>query len=276
MNQHYSRMYGRSHQLATWLVKWARVEWKRCGVLHILEWNRCGTQNGMNIVKRYSYYTWTAASCTVHLYTRGAGHGSVLLRARVAMNTSISHCYKYFYGHNFCSTALQHCRTHGLRQIKFVLVVVLVMNTITKYFFPTWTTACVLKCQPSPHCTERGCKVFRRKNDSTIGDVRPSSSKTTLHFQTQKRLYNCRCPSVIITFFKIFSRKNDSTFVNVRPWSSLSSKLILLINWKKFSSHLSVFSDAIKGRLQKKKKEGRGLMRKTECPHFQTFILWMR
>ena len=114
------------------------------------------------------------------------------------------------------SQLLQHCRTHGLRQIKFVLVVVLVMNTITKYFFPTWTTACVLKCQPSPHCTERGCKVFRRKNDSTIGDVRPSSSKTTLHFQTQKRLYNCRCPSVIITFFKIFSRKNDSTFVNVR------------------------------------------------------------
>ena len=134
----------------------------------------------------------------------------------------------------------------------------------------------VLKCQPSPHCTERGCKVFRRKNDSTIGDVRPSSSKTTLHFQTQKRLYNCRCLSVIITFFKIFSRKNDSTFVNVRSWSSLSSKLIILINWKKFSSHLSVFSDAIKGRLQKKKKEGRGLMRKTECPHFQTFILWMR
>ena len=178
----------------------------------------------MNIVKRYSYYTWTAASCPVHLYARGAGHGSVLLRVRVAMNTSISHCYKYFYGHNFCSTALQHCRTHGLRQIKFVLVVVLVMNMITKYFFPTWTTACVLRCQPSPHCTERGCKVFRRKNDSTIVDVRPSPSlsskflvaKTTLHFQTQKRLYNCRCPSVIITFFKIFSRKNDSTFVNVR------------------------------------------------------------
>ena len=171
-----------------------------------------------------------------------------------------------------------------LRQIEFVLVVVVMMNMITKYFYPTRTTACVLRCQPSPHCTERGCKVFRRKNDSTIVDVRPSPSlsskflvaKTTLHFQTQKRLYNCRCPSVIITFFKIFSRKNDSTFVNVRPWSSLSSKLIILINWKKFSSHLSVFSDAIKGRLQKKKKEGRGLMRKTECPHFQTFILWMR
>ena len=120
MNQHYSRMYGRSHQLATWLVKWARVEWKRCGVLHILEWNRCGTQNGMNIVKRYSYYTWTADSWTMYLYPRGAGHGLVLLRVRVAMNTSISHCYKYFYGHNFCSTA----ELMELRKICFMLAVV--------------------------------------------------------------------------------------------------------------------------------------------------------
>ena len=97
-------------------------------------------------------------------------------------------------------------------------------------------------------------------------------------FQTQKWLYNCRCLSVIITFFKIFSRKNDSTFVNVCPSSSLSSKSIILINWKKFSSHLSVFLDAIKGRLQK--KEGR--WRSHEKNHvliygnFQTFILWMR
>ena len=172
-----------------------------------------------------------------------------VLYGYMAMNTSISHCYKYFYGHNFCSTA----ELMELRKICFMLavvvstiiadhqtpvttaqpyvsnsvllLVVVVMNMITKYFYPTRTTACVLRCQPSPHCTERGCKVFRRKNDSTIVDVRPSPSlsskflvaKTTLHFQTQKRLYNCRCPSVIITFFKIFSRKNDSTFVNVRP-----------------------------------------------------------
>ena len=113
MNQHYSRMYGRSHQLATWLVKWARVEWKRCGVLHILEWNRCGTQNGMNIVKRYSYYTWTADSWTMYLYARGAGHGSVLLRVRVAMNTSI-HPYCYGYGHGL----LQHCRTAELTELR--------------------------------------------------------------------------------------------------------------------------------------------------------------
>ena len=161
--------------------------------------------------------------------------------------------YNYCWSPNTCYYCPNVCL--WLRQIKFVLVVVVVMNMIIKYVYPTRTTACVLRCQPSPHCTERGCKVFRRKNDSTIGDVRPSSSKTTLHFQTQKRLYNCQCPSVIITFFKIFSRKNDSTFVNVRPWSSLSSKLTILINWKKFSSHLSVFLDAIKGRLQK--KEGR-------------------
>ena len=68
-------------------------------------------------------------------------------------------------------------------------------------------------------------KIFFSNLDNIIVDVRPSPSlsskflvaKTTLHFQTQKRLYNCRCPSVIITFFKIFSRKNDSTFVHVRP-----------------------------------------------------------
>ena len=102
-------------------------------------------------------------------------------------------------------------------------------------------------------------KIFFSNLDDCVCAQMPA--EPSLHwermqgFQTQKRLYNCRCPSVIITFFKIFSRKNDSTFVNVCPWSSLSSKLIILINWKKFSSHLSVFSDAIKGRLQK--KEGR-------------------
>ena len=101
---------------------------------------------------------------------------------------------------------------------------------ITKYFHPTRITASVLRCQPSLD--------WERMQG----------------FQTQKRLYNCRCLSIIITFFKIFCRKNNSTFVNVRPSSSLSSKMIL-INWKKFSSHLSVFSDAIKGRLQKKRRK---------------------
>ena len=105
-------MYGRSHQLATRLISWARVELKRCGVLHISEWNWFGTQNGMNVVNRYSYYTWTADSWTMYLYPRGADHGSVLLQVRVAMNTSISHCYGYGHG------LLQHCRTAELTELR--------------------------------------------------------------------------------------------------------------------------------------------------------------
>ena len=135
--------------------------------------------------------------------------------------------YNYCWSPNTC----HYCPTVCFR-LWFVLVVV-VINMITKYFHPTRITASVLRCQPSLD--------WERMQG----------------FQTQKRLYNCRCPSVIITFFKIFSRKNDSTFVNVRPSSSLSSNLIILINWK-VSSFFSVFLGAIKVRLQKKEGNYRG------------------